>query len=286
VELTAAQFNYVSDLVRREAAIVLSPGKEYLVESRLRPLVKRTGHASITDLLTTAQSLNGSASAVRKRIVEALTINETSWFRDREPFTALTDVVLPRLLRESPGRPLRIWSAACSSGQEPYSIAIALDKALPAGPDFQILATDLSTEMVARASAGRYNQLEINRGLPAGDLVRYFQRKGADWEAADRLKRKITFQQLNLALPLPAMQPFDVVFLRNVLIYFSPETKRQILSRMRRVLRPGGYLQLGAAETTVGIDAAFERVPVGRTAIYRAPSATPLPVNEVKACLA
>lgn len=282
MELTGQQFGYVSDLLRREAAIVLSPGKEYLVESRLRPLARQTGHPSIGELLTAAQSPSGTA--IRKRIIEALTINETSWFRDREPFAALTDVVLPEILKESAGRPIRVWSAASSSGQEPYSIAIQLDKALPPGRDYQILATDLSTEMVARASAGRYNQLEINRGLPAGDLVKYFQRAGADWQVSDKLRRKITFQQLNLSQPLPAMQPFDVVFLRNVLIYFSPETKRQILARIRKVLRPGGWLQLGAAETTVGIDAAFERVPVGRTAIYRAPSANRLPVKEVTAC--
>lgn len=284
MELTGQQFGYVADLLRREAAIVLSPGKEYLVESRLRPLARQTGHSCIGELISVAQGPNGTAAAVRKRIVESLTINETSWFRDREPFAALTEVVLPEVLKDAPGRPIRVWSAASSSGQEPYSIAIQLDKALPPGRDFQILATDLSTEMVARASAGLYNQLEINRGLPAPDLVRYFQRAGADWQVTDKLRRKITFQQLNLSLPLPAMQPFDVVFLRNVLIYFSPETKRQILARVRKVLRPGGWLQLGAAETTVGIDAAFERVPVGRTAIYRASSANRLPVKEVTAC--
>lgn len=284
MELTGQQFAYVTELLRREAAIVLSPGKEYLVESRLRPLARQSGHGSIGDLLTTAQGPNGTATAVRRRIIESLTINETSWFRDREPFTALVDVVLPEVLRESPTRPVRVWSAASSSGQEPYSIAIQLDKALPPGRDFQILATDLSTEMVARASAGRYNQLEINRGLPAGDLVKYFQRAGADWQVTDKLRRKITFEQLNLALPLPAMQPFDVVFLRNVLIYFSLETKRQILARVRKVLRPGGWLQLGAAETTVGIDGFFERVAVGRTAIYRASTVNQLPVREVTAC--
>jgi chemotaxis protein methyltransferase CheR len=284
VDLTSQQFNYVAELLRREAAIVLSPGKEYLVESRLRPLIRQLGHKSIADLLIAAQSPTGQAQPIRKLIIEALTINETSWFRDREPFAALVEVVLPEVMSDSAVRPIRIWSAACSSGQEPYSIAIQLDKVLPPGRDFQILATDLSTEMVGRASAGKYNQLEVNRGLAAGDLVKYFHRSGADWLVSDKLKRKISFQQLNLSIPLPALQPFDIVFLRNVLIYFSPETKRQILSRVRKVLRPGGWLQLGAAESTVGIDAAFERVPVGRTAIYRAPSANRLPVKEVTAC--
>ncbi|OLF06893.1 CheR family methyltransferase [Actinophytocola xanthii] len=284
MELTDQQFKYVSDLVRREAAIVMPVGKEYLVESRLRPLVRKGGHGSITDLLNAAQGLGTAANGVRKQIVESLTINETSWFRDREPFAALIDVVLPALLKDVPARPIRIWSAASSSGQEAYSIAIQLDKTLPPGRDFQIFASDLSVEMVERTRAGVYNQLEINRGLPASDMVKYFERKGADWQVVDRLRRKVTVQQLNLSHPLPPMQPFDVVFLRNVLIYFSPETKRQILTRIRKILRPGGWLQLGAAETTVGIDSTFERIPVGRTAIYRAPIASRLPVKEVTAC--
>lgn len=284
MELTGQQFNYVVDLVRREAAIVLAPGKEYLVESRLKPLARMIGEASVTTLIKAAQAGGVPAVQLRKRIVEALTTNETSWFRDREPFTALIDVVLPNLLKAGPARPIRIWSAACSSGQEAYSIAIQLDKALPPGRSYQIVASDLSTEMVERTRAGNFNQLEVNRGLPAMDLVTYFQRVGTSWHVNDRLKRNVTVQQINLSLPLPAMPPFDVIFLRNVLIYFAPETKRQVLDRIRKVLRPGGWLQLGAAETTLGIDSSFERVPVGRTAIYRAPSADRQSLKEVKAC--
>ena len=226
---------------------------------------------------------NGSHQ-LRKQIIEALTINETSWFRDREPFAALTNVIIPTLLQNELHRPIRIWSAASSSGQEPYSIAMQLDKALPPEQEYEILASDISVEMVERTRRATYNQLEINRGLPVGDLVEYFERIGSDWHVVDRIKRRVTAEQINLAHPLPLMQPFDVVFLRNVLIYFAPETTRQVLARIMKVLRPGGWLQLGAAETTVGIESNFERVPVGRTAIYRAPSIDLLPVKEVKAC--
>jgi chemotaxis protein methyltransferase CheR len=284
VKLTAQEFAYVADLVNREAAIVLVPGKEYLVESRLIPLARRTGHCTLTGLIGVARTTTYAARELRQQIVESLTVNETSWFRDREPFMALTDVVLPAVLADSVARPLRIWSAACSSGQEPYSIAIQLEKSLPAGRGHEIVATDLSTDMIDRASRGVYNQLEVNRGLPAADLVQYFQRDGVGWHVNDRIRRHVSFRQLNLAAPLPPMAPFDVVFLRNVLIYFAPETKRLILGRIRRLLRPGGWLLLGAAESTVGIDPNYERVPVGRTAVYRAPTNDRNWSKEVKAC--
>jgi chemotaxis protein methyltransferase CheR len=284
VQLTGSQFTYVAALLQREAAIVLAPGKEYLVESRLKPLSGKTGHDSVGALIQAAQTGNGAALALRKKIVEALTINETSWFRDRDPFAALVDVMVPTLLRDNPRRPIRVWSAASSSGQEAYSIAMQLDKRLPAGQSYEIFASDLSTEMVERTRAGRYNQLEINRGLAVGDLVQYFERVGTDWHVVERLRRKVTVAQVNLALPLPPMPQFDIVFLRNVLIYFAPETKRQVLDRISKVLRPGGWLQLGAAETTVGIDSDFERIPVGRTAVYRAPLTDRLAWREVTAC--
>ncbi|RLK53630.1 chemotaxis protein methyltransferase CheR [Actinokineospora cianjurensis] len=280
MEMTPALFGFVADLVYREAGMVLRPGKEYLVESRLKPVAKATGHDTVGSL---ANALRTSNAALRTQVVEALTINETSWFRDREPFTALTDTILPDVLAKST-RPVRIWSAACSSGQEPYSIAITLEKALPAGRGYQIMGSDLSEEMLRRSRAGRFNQLEVNRGLPATDLVTYFQRAGAEWEAVPRIRQNLSFQRVNLCAPLPPMPKFDVVFLRNVLIYFEPETKRAVLDRVRQVLNPGGWLLLGAAESTVGIDSVFERVPVGRTAIYRAPARDRQLVKEVTQC--
>ncbi|GAA3871775.1 protein-glutamate O-methyltransferase CheR [Saccharothrix violaceirubra] len=282
MSLTPSQFAWIAEMVERAAAIVLAPGKEYLVESRLRRLATQAGFDSIDALVLAAQ--RNSPPSLRHELVQAMTVNETSWFRDRDPFAALTDVALPEIVRDTPRGPLRIWSAACSSGQEAYSVAILLDKAGMSGRGYEILATDLSEEMVTKTREGRYNQLEVNRGLPASDLVTYFERQGAEWRVNDRLRSHVTTRRLNLAEALPPMQKFDVVFLRNVLIYFNLDTKRAVLNRIRQALKPGGWLLLGAAETTVGIDADFERVPAGRTAIYRVPAGSRQPVKEVTPC--
>lgn len=270
--LSAQEFAFVSDLVRRESAIVLGPDKEYLVESRLLPLARRSGMASVSEFVSTAQRRPSPAS--NRSIVEALTTNETSWFRDAEPFSVLTETVLPELAATRPGpHALRIWSAACSSGQEPYTLTMVLQDKLPPGWTYQILASDLSTEMLERAQKGRFSQLEMNRGLPATMLVRHFERVGTDWQVSAALRRNVTFQSINLADSLPAIQPFDVIFLRNVLIYFDLETKRAVLRRVRKLLRPDGWLFLGSAETTIGIDGDFERVVTRRTSAYRLRSA-------------
>jgi chemotaxis protein methyltransferase CheR len=208
-------------------------------------------------------------------IVDALTTNETSWFRDREPFAALTEAVLPELVAaRSATRRLRVWSAACSSGQEPYSLAITLRQFLPAGWSYEIVATDISTEMIKRAEAGVFSQVEVNRGLPANALLHNFERDGAHWKVSPALRQNVTFQRLNLAAPLPPIGTFDLVFLRNVLIYFDVETKNDVLSRISKHLRPDGYLFLGAAETTIGVNDNYERTAVGRAAAYRLRQAT------------
>jgi chemotaxis protein methyltransferase CheR len=279
MSLSAQEFAFVSSLVRREAAIVLEPGKEYLVEARLLSLAREAGAATVAEFVARAQQR--PSSETNARIVDAMTTNETSWFRDREPFTALSDLVLPAVLPQRSNRVLRVWSAACSSGQEPYTIAMTLQDALPAGWTFEITATDLSAEMIARAEEGRFSQLEMNRGLPATHLVRHFERAGTGWQVSADLRRRITFKRLNLAAALPPMQPFDVVFLRNVLIYFDVETKRTVLGRIRAMMRPDSWLFLGSAETTLGIRDDFERVPAGRTSAYRlrAPGAPGAPAR-------
>jgi chemotaxis protein methyltransferase CheR len=267
--LSAAGFDWVRGLVRRESAIVLDSGKEYLVEARLTPMARRLGLPGVGELV---DSVRTSPDAERiRRIVEALTTNETSWFRDVEPFTALTSAVLPALVpARAPGERLRIWSAACSTGQEPYTVAMLLHDALPdAAHRVAITATDLSREMVERTRAGRFTQLEVNRGLPAAMLVRHFTQVDREWEISPALRSMVTPSQCNLAVPLPRMGPFDVVYLRNVLIYFDLPTKREILSRVRQVLRPDGWLFLGAAETTLGIDDRWSRTSVGRGTAYR-----------------
>ncbi len=266
--LTAQEFAFISGLVRRDAAIVLETGKEYLVEARLLPLARQSGLPTVSEFVIRAQQ-KPEPDTYRK-IVDALTTNETSWFRDGEPFAALTHTVLPDLLpNRAANRSLRIWSAACSSGQEPYTISMVLQEAIPAGWSYEILATDISTEMLGRAESGMFSQLEINRGLPATMLVRHFERHGANWRVSPSLQKPITFKRLNLSQPLPPMQQFDVVFLRNVLIYFDVETKRSVLQRVRNLLKPDGWMFLGAAETTIGIDDRFERVSTGRTSAYR-----------------
>jgi chemotaxis protein methyltransferase CheR len=267
--LAASSFDYVRHLVHKESAIVLQPGKEYLVEARLLPVARSMGLPDVGKLVDTVRA-RPTPDATRL-IVEALTTNETSWFRDGDPFTGLTSTVLPALLAaRGPVEPLKIWSAACSSGQEPYTIAMLLEDALPnAASRVSITATDISREMVERTRAGRFTQLEVNRGLPAPMLIRHFARVGTEWEVAPALRRMVTTSECNLAAPLPRMGPFDVVYLRNVLIYFDLPTKQAILRRVRELMRPDGWLFLGAAETTLGVDDSWERVVLGRSSAYR-----------------
>jgi chemotaxis protein methyltransferase CheR len=261
-------FTFVRDLVRRESAIVLDTGKEYLVESRLTPLARQAGQVDVNAFVSALRSRYNPV--LTRQVVEALTTNETSWFRDGDPFAALRSDLFPALARNRPSRQLRVWCAACSSGQEPYSVAMtALDTPALTGWKVEIVATDLNEEVLARARAGTYSQLEVNRGLPASTLVRHFTRDGAHWRITPALAAAVTFRPLNLVRPFPAMGAFDVVLLRNVLIYFDLPTKRDILRRVRQVLSPDGYLFLGAAEMTMGVDDSWERVPAGRSSVYQ-----------------
>jgi chemotaxis protein methyltransferase CheR len=272
--LSQAEFTFVSTLVRKEASIVLAPGKEYLVEARLIPVARAVGAANVNEFLADLQRRPNPAN--QRRIIDALTTNETSWFRDREPFAALTDVVLPELIKaRATTRKVRLWSGASSSGQEAYSLAITLQETLPAGWSYEIMGTDISTEMVKRAETAEYSQVEVNRGLPASQLVQYFERAGAHWRITSQLRKNVSFKLMNLTAPLPAMPPFDIIFLRNVLIYFDVATKRTVLQNMAKLLRPDGWLFLGAAETTIGIDDNYERVAAGRTSAYRVRTGVP-----------
>jgi chemotaxis protein methyltransferase CheR len=272
--LAQSDFKFVSTMVRREAAIVLAPGKEYLVEARLIPVARAVGAAGVAEFLAELQRRPNPDH--QRRVIDALTTNETSWYRDREPFAALTDVVLPELVKSrATTRKVRLWSAASSSGQEAYSLAITLQENLPAGWGYEIMGSDISTEMVKRAQTGEYSQVEVNRGLAATQLVQYFERAGAHWRIIPSLRRNVTFKLMNLTAPLPPMPPFDVIFLRNVLIYFDVATKKTVLRNVARLLRPDGLLFLGAAETTIGIDDNYERVAAGRTSAYRVRSAVP-----------
>ena len=266
--LTTTAFDWVCTLVRKESAIVLEAGKEYLVESRLLPLARAAGKPDVDAYV--GELMRRRNPVALTQVVEALTTNETSFFRDAEPFTALKNTVLPTLAAARGGRTIRVWCAACSSGQEPYSIAIsALDTPALRGQPVDVLGTDLSELMVNRARRGEYSQLEVNRGLPATSLVKHFERAGVNWRVSSTISSHVSFRTLNLVRPFPALGRFDIVFIRNVLIYFDVETKRDILRRVRQVMAPDGYLFLGAAEMTMGIDDAWERLPAGRSSIYR-----------------
>lgn len=267
--ITSAEFTWVSDLVRKGAAIVLQPGKEYLVEARLLPLARAAGLSGTGPYVREAQR-PGSLEE-RRAIVEALTTNETSWFRDPSVFNAFRSELLPQVIaNRMRHQPLRIWSAASSTGQEAYSIAMLLTEDLDPARRFDILGSDISRGVLEQARQGRYTQMEVNRGLPARYLVQHFQRVGTGWQVSAELQRHVKFRELNLAIPLPPGLPaFDVVFLRNVLIYFDAATKQAILRRVRQVMAPGGWLILGTAETTRGIDEGFEFVRMDGLSAYQ-----------------
>ncbi|HEX2870890.1 MAG TPA: protein-glutamate O-methyltransferase CheR [Polyangiaceae bacterium] len=269
MSVAPAAFDRIRSLVKERSAIVLDEGKEYLVEARLTPIAKARGIGSLEQL---ASMLDAAHAELVDEVVQAMTTNETSFFRDVYPFEALREHVIPQLVsKRKSARTLRIWCAACSSGQEPYTIAMLLKEnfANLADWDVSILATDLSHAMVERAKAGNYRQLEVNRGLGSQQLLRHFERNGLDWQIKPDIRRMVTFAPMNLVAPWPATPTFDIVFLRNVLIYFDVETKRRILGNLRGRMAGDGYLFLGGAETTMNIDISFERAPFERASCYR-----------------
>jgi len=268
--MTASEFDCIRRLVLEESAIVLEADKQYLAESRLLPLARREGFDSISSLI--ASLVPKKFDGLHRKVVEAMTTNETSFFRDFHPFEALRKSILPEfIMRRASSKELNFWSAACSSGQEPYSLVMLLQNEFPSLADWnvRIVASELSTEMLARAQEGRYSQLEVNRGLPASLLVKYFQQHGSDWQIREDLRRQVEFRTVNLAENWPPLPPMDVVLMRNVLIYFGLDTKKRILGRVRQLLRPDGFLFLGGTETTFNLDDAFERVRFDRTICYQ-----------------
>jgi len=267
--ITRPDFEFIRDLVRVKAGIVLDPGKEYLVESRLAPLARKEGFRSLSELVAGLRCR--SANGLHYKVVEAMTTNETTFFRDHQPFELLRTKVLPEVVaRRGAGRNISIWCAASSSGQEPYSIAMLLREHFSFLATWRVdfIASDISQEMLARTRQGRYSQLEVNRGLPAAYLVKYFRKEAGEWQVRDDLRQMLSLREINLAEPWPYLPPLDIVFMRNVLIYFSVESKKEILGRVRKLLKPDGYLFLGGAETTLNLDDSFATVP-GLSSCYR-----------------
>ena len=257
-------------LVYDSAAIVLERDKAYLLEARLAPLLREQGLPTMEALVERMQAATGGS--LRQRIVEAMTTNETSFFRDIHPFAALKEVVMPQVLeRNRSTRQLQIWCGASSTGQEPYSIAMMLREHFPILRQWQIriLATDYTSEVVARARAGRFSQIEVNRGLPTPLLLKNFRQEGTEWVLKDEIRGMVDFQRMNLIDRWPLPPSLDIVFLRNVLIYFDTPTKAALLRRVQRALRAGGYLFLGAVESVLNIAPGFAEHQAGRTLYYR-----------------
>jgi chemotaxis protein methyltransferase CheR len=274
MSISAGDFEFVRTMVMKQAGIVLEPGKEYLVDSRLQPLARREGLASIEELVARLRTPFGAA--LGPKVIDAMTTNETTFFRDVEPFEVLRKFVLPDLIeRNKQTRRLGIWYAASSTGQEPFSVSMLIQEHFPQllQWDLQQLATDISPSVLARAREGVYSQVEINRGLPANYLVKYFEKQGNQWRLKDLVRKMVRYEELNLIRPWPAMAIVDIVMIRNVMIYFDVEAKKQILGRIQRLLRPDGYLFLGGAETTLNLDDSFVRQPHARAGCYRAKTA-------------
>ncbi|NIV71437.1 MAG: methyltransferase domain-containing protein [Calditrichae bacterium] len=259
--VSQVDFDYIRQLVLERSAIVIDEGKEYLVESRVGPVAKDEGYGSIEELVSAIR--NNNNNGLQNKVVEALTTNETSFFRDIHPFDMLKNYVIPNILKiRKNEKTINLWCAASSSGQEPYSVAMLIRENFPILLDWKLnfIASDISTEMLQKAKTGEFSQLEVNRGLSASLLIKYFEKSGTKWTIKKEIRDMIEFQKINLSEPLPYMPRMDIIFIRNVLIYFDIETKKQILKEIRKILQPEGYLFLGAAESTLNLDDSFQRM--------------------------
>ncbi len=269
--ISASDFNYIAELARSQAAIVLEPGKEYLVENRLGILAQREGYPTLDAFIGKMRS-EKLVNGIHLKTVDALTTNETLFFRDFHPFEAMRKVILPKFIVERGfSKHLNIWSAACSSGQEPYSLAMLIRQHFPQMHDWRIniLATDLSPTVLKLAGEGSYSQFEVNRGLPAAYLIKYFDKQNDRWVIKDEIKKMVQFRTMNFVQPWPLMPPFDLVFIRNVMIYFDVETKKFILKKIRACLMPHSYVFLGTAETTLNLDPGYKPEQIDKTTAYR-----------------
>jgi chemotaxis protein methyltransferase CheR len=261
-------FDFLRKVLRERSGLVLSAEKQYLAESRLLPVARKRGLASLSELVAEFKAHPGSELATE--VVEAMTTNETFFFRDKSPFENFRELVMPALIvARAREKRIRIWCAACSSGQEPYSLAIALKEMEPAiaGYRIEIIATDLSGAVLDRAKEGVYSQFEVQRGLPIQHLVKYFSQVGDTWQIMPSIRAMVEFRTLNLLRDFSTLGTFDIVFCRNVLIYFDQDTKINVLNRIAKQMPDDGYMVLGAAETVVGLTDAFKPV-VSRRSLY------------------
>ncbi|WP_193371021.1 CheR family methyltransferase [Pelagibius marinus] len=262
-------FEFIAQLLYQRSGLVITQEKAYLLESRLNPVARKWDLDGFDALIAALRSNKDERLLVD--VTEAMTTNESFFFRDNRPFDQFKDIVLPHLLEARAARKqIRIWSAACSSGQEPYTLAMILkeEAAKLAGWKVEIVATDLSTEILNKAKEGLYSQFEVQRGLPITLLMKHFTQEGEKWRISEEIRNMVSYRPFNLLEGPTSLGTFDVVFCRNVLIYFDQATKGQVLSRIAQIMPADGYLYLGGAETVLGISDSFEVVP-GQRGIYR-----------------
>ena len=280
--MTPPDYEYLRKLLRDQSGLDLSEDKQYLIESRLLPLSRKSGLSGISELV---QKMKGGSASMTTQVVEAMTTNETFFFRDKVPFDHFRVSIMPEILQARASRKsVRIWCAAGSTGQEPYSLAMCLKEmsAATAGWRIEIIATDLSQEVLEKSKAGIYSQFEVQRGLPIQMLVKHFKQVGEFWQVNPDIRAMVQHRQLNLLHDFSQLGVFDVIFCRNVLIYFDQDTKINIFNRLARASEPDGFLALGAAETVVGLTDVFKPFPE-RRGLYRpnvarsAPTKMPAP---------
>jgi chemotaxis protein methyltransferase CheR len=266
--VTPPDYEYLRKLLRDQSGLDLSADKQYLIESRLLPLSRKAGLPGISELV---QKMKGGSASITAQVVEAMTTNETFFFRDKTPFDHFRASIMPEILAARAGRKsIRIWCAAGSTGQEPYSLAMCLKEmgATLAGWRTEIIATDLSQDVLEKSKAGIYSQFEVQRGLPIQMLVKYFKQNGELWQINADIRAMVQHRQLNLLHDFSQLGTFDVIFCRNVLIYFDQDTKINIFNRLAKITEADGFLVLGAAETVVGLTDVFRPYPE-RRGLYR-----------------
>jgi chemotaxis protein methyltransferase CheR len=267
--MNVSDFELIAQLLKQRSGLALSKDKAYLLESRLNPVARKWNFAGFDEL---AQAIRaGKDEALLVHVTEAMTTNESFFFRDQKPFEQFTNLVLPHMLEHRAAKKtIRIWSAACSSGQEPYTLAMLLKENAQklAGWRIEIVATDLSKEILDKAKEGLYSQFEVQRGLPINLLVKYFKQTGDRWQIDAGIREMVKYQQFNLLGNPSTLGRFDVIFCRNVLIYFDPPTKTQIFSKLADIMPEDGFLYLGGAETVLGMSDRFQLMPNQR-GIYR-----------------
>ncbi len=266
-KISHTNFGFLCRTIYDDSGIVLDQSKMYLVEARLTPLASSEEFKTLDDLCNLIRAVGGRR--IRDRVVDAMTTNETLFFRDRRPFDALRDTIIPELTSRQSDRTLRIWSAACSTGQEPYSIAMIWRELNMPGWGLRLVGTDLSASVLEQAREGRYHQHEVKRGLRPDYLEKYFDADGTDWTIKPEIRAMVEWKKFNLRDSMFAMEPFDIILCRNVLIYFDDETKGRILENLRRTLKPGGYLLLGSTESILSTNSRFKRLTVGSATAYQ-----------------